>query len=181
MRRPARARAASGPTVEILLKSTRWKAQPRAAAIIRKAIAAAAKAASTPPAELAIVLTNDSSIRALNRDWRGLDAPTNVLSFPAGASKAGPRVPGNRTIGNRVLNRTLGDIVIAYQTMAREARDEDKPFAHHLAHLAVHGYLHLLGYDHDNDRDAHKMERLEAKILKRLGVPDPYAGHPPVR
>ena len=167
MRRPARARAASGPIVEILLKSARWKAQPRAAAIIRKAIVAAAKAASTPLAELAIVLTNDSSIRALNRDWRGLDAPTNVLSFPAGASKAGPRV--------------LGDIVIAYQTMAREARDEGKPFAHHLAHLAVHGYLHLLGYDHDNDRDAHKMERLEAKILKRLGVPDPYAGHPPVR
>ncbi len=179
MKRPG-ARAATKPVVEFVVKSARWKAQPRAAAIIRKAIVAAAKTASTPRAELAIVLTNDSSIRALNRDWRGLDAPTNVLSFPAGASKAGPRVPGNRA-PNRTPNRTLGDIVIAYQTMAREARDEDKPFAHHLAHLAVHGYLHLLGYDHDNDRDAHKMERLEAKILKRLGVPDPYAGHPPVR
>jgi probable rRNA maturation factor len=69
----------------------------------------------------------------------------------------------------------IGDIVIAYETTAREAVADGKPFAHHLAHLAVHGYLHLLGYDHETDRDAKTMERLEVDILARLDVPDPYA------
>ena len=69
----------------------------------------------------------------------------------------------------------VGDIVIAYETTAREAVAEGKPFEHHLAHLAVHGFLHLLGYDHDNDRNARTMERLERTILERIGVPDPYA------
>ncbi len=73
----------------------------------------------------------------------------------------------------------IGDIVIAYQTTAREAAAEGKPFSHHLAHLAIHGFLHLLGYDHENDRDAEKMERLERRILGRLAVPDPYAPRPP--
>ena len=100
----------------------------------------------------------------LNREWRGKNTPTNVLSFPA------PR-PGK----NRSAPPYIGDIVIAYQTVAREAVAEGKPFNHHLAHLAVHGFLHLLGYDHENDRDAQTMERLERKILKRLAVPDPYA------
>ena len=130
---------------------------------MRKSISAAAKATSTPRAGLAIVLTDDSAIRALNREWRGLDAPTNVLSFPAKTSCAGAHL--------------LGDIVIAYQTVAREARAEEKPFAHHLAHLAVHGYLHLLGYDHDSHRKAQRMERLEIAILAKLGVPDPYVRH----
>ena len=76
---------------------------------------------------------------------------------------------------SRSASPYIGDIVIAYQTVAREAVAEGKPFNHHLAHLAVHGFLHLLGYDHENDRDAQKMERLERKILKRLAVPDPYA------
>jgi probable rRNA maturation factor len=152
--------------IEIIVQSARWKQQPKAAHIVRKSISAAAIATSTPRAELAIVLTNDSAIRALNRDWCGLDAPTNVLSFPAAKkilSLAGPPL--------------LGDVVIAYQTVAREARDEAKPFAHHLAHLVVHGYLHLVGCDHDNDRKARRMERLEVAILAKLGVPDPYARH----
>src|SRR5204862_1172290 len=99
----------------------------------------------------------------LNRDWRGKNAPTNVLSFPAAPGKA------------RSASPYIGDIVIAYQTVAREAAAEGKRFNHHLAHLAIHGFLHLLGYDHGNDRDAQKMERLECNILKRLAVPDPYA------
>ncbi len=164
MRRAAGGRARSAPSIDIVIQSGWWKRRPKAAQIVRKSIAAAAKAASTREAELAIVLTDDSAIRALNRTWRGLDAPTNVLSFPANNPRPGPRV--------------LGDIVIAYQTMAREARDEGKPFEHHLAHLAVHGYLHLLGYDHENDRDARRMERFEVDILNRLGVPDPYAARP---
>jgi probable rRNA maturation factor len=129
---------------------------------------AAAKAVSTPPAELAIVLGDDSGIQALNREWRGKNAPTNVLSFPAAH-------PGVRLGKTRPASPYLGDIVIAYQTVAREAAAEGKPFNHHLAHLSVHGFLHLLGYDHENDRDAQTMERLERSILKRLAVPDPYA------
>jgi probable rRNA maturation factor len=117
------------------------------------------------------VLSNDSGIQALNRDWRGKDRPTNVLSFPAA-----PALPAHKSRGKSAVPPPyIGDIVIAYQTTAREAVAEGKPFDHHLAHLAVHGFLHLLGYDHENDRDAEIMERLERRILKRLAVPDPYA------
>jgi probable rRNA maturation factor len=151
------------PLIDVIVQSPRWKIQPRAATVVRKAIAAAAKAVSTPHAELAILLADDSAIRALNREWRKLDAPTNVLSFPAKVARASHDLP-----------RHLGDIVIAYETTAREAATQRKPFGHHLVHLAVHGYLHLLGYDHATDREAKKMERLEVDILARLGVSDPY-------
>ena len=155
--------------IDVIVRSARWRKRPTAKTIVKKAVLAAAEAVSTPRAELAIVLSDDSAIRALNRDWRGKNAPTNVLSFPAadGRAKARPASP------------YIGDIVIAYQTIAREAVAEGKPFNHHLAHLAVHGFLHLLGYDHENDRDAQKMERLERKILERLAVPDPYAAATP--
>jgi probable rRNA maturation factor len=113
--------------------------------------------------ELAIVLTDDAAVRILNRAWRHQDMPTNVLSFPADARRVSP--------GKSAL---LGDIVIAYQTTEREARTQGKPFAHHLAHLAVHGFLHLLGYDHGADDEANAMEQLEAAILARLGVSNPY-------
>jgi probable rRNA maturation factor len=152
--------------VDVVVSSARWKRRPTAKAIVKKAISAAAKAVSTPPAELAIVLANDSSVQALNRKWRGKNAATNVLSFPAlGPGKGRPASP------------YIGDIVIAYETTEREAIAEDKPFGHHLAHLAIHGFLHLLGYDHENQRDADKMERLERRILAHLSVPDPYALH----
>jgi probable rRNA maturation factor len=147
-----------------MVRSARWKMRPRSTAVVRKAVAAAARAVSTPPAELAIVLTDDSAIRALNRDWRGHDSPTNVLSFPSLEAGRGTAAA-----------RHLGDIVIAYQSTAREAVAERKPFGHHLAHLAVHGFLHLVGFDHENDREARKMEQLEVEILARLAVPDPYA------
>ena len=162
--------------LEIAVRSARWRKRRGAQSVVRKAVLAAAKAASKAPAELAIVLSNDSAIQALNRDWRGKNAPTNVLSFPAAPSqqvkKAGPRQTGGKSRGPSPY---IGDIVIAYQTTAREAVAEGKPFDHHLAHLAVHGFLHLLGYDHENDRDAEKMESLERRILGRLAVPDPYA------
>jgi probable rRNA maturation factor len=166
MTKPAGGRK-SAPLVEVIVASPQWRRHPRAAAIVRKAVHAAAKSgtkvASTPHAELAILLTDDSTIRALNHDWRKLDAPTNVLSFPANVVRADRRFP-----------RHLGDIAIAYETTAREATAEGKRFDHHLVHLAVHGYLHLLGHDHATDRDAKKMERLEVDILARLDVPDPY-------
>ena len=107
------------------------------------------------------MLTDDSAVRALNREWRGEDAPTNVLSFPAGGPGGG-------------APRMLGDIVIAYETAAREAEIEGKPLMHHVAHLAVHGFLHLVGYDHAASADADVMEGLEVAILARLDVPDPY-------
>jgi probable rRNA maturation factor len=151
--------------IDVSIRSARWQKQPQAAAIVRRAIVTAARAASTPLAELAIVLTHDSAMRVLNRTWRGKDAPTNVLSFPSERSRDnGPE--------------HLGDIVIAFETVVREAKAEGKPFRHHLAHLAVHGYLHLLGHDHESDRDARKMERLERNILARLAIPDPYAAQP---
>ena len=137
-----------GLQIDVLIQSPKWKAEPRAAAIVRKAIRTAAIAASTPRAELAIVLTNDSAIHALNRDWRGQDKPTNVLSFPAAPPRGRKRAPAG----------SLGDIVIAYETTAREASRRASRFKHHLAHLAVHGFLHLAGYDHENDRDAKRMD-----------------------
>ena len=146
--------------IDVLVESKLWKNAKNAEPVIRRAIAEAAATLSTPAAELAIVLTDDSAIRLLNRTWRGVDAATNVLSFPTG-----------RTGGNRLL---IGDIVLAYETVAAEALAEGKPFAHHLAHLAVHGFLHLLGYDHERKKDADAMERLERDILQRLAIPDPY-------
>src|SRR5207248_6942435 len=113
--------------------------------------------------ELAVVLTDDAGIRALNRAWRGLDKPTNVLSFPAMSLPDRSQGP-----------RTLGDIAIAYETARHEADAENKPFKHHLSHLAIHGFLHLIGYDHETDDEAELMEGLERQILAGLGIPDPY-------
>jgi probable rRNA maturation factor len=168
---PARTAAAGvGIQAEILVRSARWRRQPRATGMVKSAILAAAKAASTGRVELAIVLSHDSAIQALNRDWRGKNAPTNVLSFPSAPAR--PRRKGGK---GPSPSPYIGDIVIAYETTAREAAAEGKPFSHHLAHLAVHGFLHLLGYDHENDRDAEAMERLERRILRRMAIPDPYA------
>lgn len=164
----------------MIVRSARWHRRPTAKTIIKSAVLAAAKAVSTPRAELAIVLSDDSAVRTLNRQWRGKNAPTNVLSFPAPVRPPplpkGRRGKASRQSGSRgERSPYIGDVVIAYQTTAREAAAEGKLFNHHLAHLAVHGFLHLLGYDHDNDRDAEAMERLERKILVRIGVADPYA------
>ena len=155
LRRPALA-------VDIVVESPLWKAQRGADAMLRRALAAAG-ALVPSDGELAVVLTDDAALRALNRDWRGKDAATNVLSFPAKEARPDRREP-----------RLLGDIVIAYETVAREAAAEGKPFMHHLAHLAVHGFLHLVGYDHEANGDADAMEGLEIAILARLDVPDPY-------
>jgi probable rRNA maturation factor len=155
--------------VDIAVESELWKTEPAAGATVRAAIRAAAASTRALPGahgEVSVVLVDDAAIRKLNRDWRGIDRPTNVLAFPA------PPAPVPRSGGDAAA--LLGDIVIAYETTAGEAVAAGKPFAHHLAHLAVHGFLHLLGYDHNSDSDAGEMERLEAKILARLAVPDPY-------
>ena len=115
----------------------------------------------TGVAELSIVLLDDAEQQALNKEWRGLDKPTNVLSFPQ-IEPFGPVVG------------LLGDIVLARETLEREAGELETPFAHHFTHLVVHGFLHILGYDHLEDAEAAEMEGLETRILATLGVPDPY-------
>ena len=153
-------------SIAVIVESPLWETQPGAEAVIRRALGEAGAILSTSAAELAIVLTDDSAIGALNREWRGVDGPTNVLSFPV-------RQPA--PIAEPAMPNMLGDIVIAFETTTQEARTESKRFEDHLAHLAVHGFLHLLGQDHDNDSDAEAMEGLERSILARLGIPDPYA------
>jgi probable rRNA maturation factor len=156
------------PATEVLVVAECWQSEPDAEAVIHRAIEAAAEFtdADVGDAELAVMLTDDAGIRTLNGNWRGIDKPTNVLSFPA----LQPTVTG----GGDDAPRMLGDIAIAYETTRKEADDEHKPFDHHLSHLAVHGFLHLIGYDHENDDDAEAMESLEREILAQLGIPDPY-------
>jgi probable rRNA maturation factor len=157
------------PLTEVLVVADNWHAEPGAEAVIQRAIATAAELvdANVGEAELAVMLTDDSGIRTLNSNWRGIDKPTNVLSFPA-LQPTGTGSPDDAP-------RMLGDIAIAFETTRREADDEQKPFDHHLSHLAVHGFLHLIGYDHEKDDDAVAMETLEQEILAQLGIPDPYA------
>ena len=159
----------TAPISEVLVVAECWQIEPDAETIIQRAIAAAAElvAADVGETELAVMLTDDDGIRTLNRNWRGIDKPTNVLSFPA-LQPTGPRGPGDAP-------RMLGDIAIAYETTRREADEQQKPFDHHLSHLAVHGFLHLVGYDHEKDQEAETMEELEREILSQLGIPDPYA------
>jgi probable rRNA maturation factor len=148
------------PSIDIQTPSPLWDAEPAAAQTVRAAIDAAA-ALVPAEGEISVLLTDDAGVRDLNRTWRGLDQPTNVLSFPAARPSAA----------------LLGDIAIAYETLAREAAADGKPFLHHLAHLVVHGFLHLLGYDHQTDSQADAMEGLECAALARLDIADPYIAH----
>jgi probable rRNA maturation factor len=158
------------PITEVLVVADSWQSEPDADAVIQRAVAIAAEMADadTADAELAVMLTDDAGIRTLNSNWRGIDKPTNVLSFPA-------LPPPTPLAGTDDIPRMLGDIAIAYETARREADDEQKPFDHHLSHLTVHGFLHLVGYDHETDDEAEAMEALEIEILAQLGIPDPYA------
>jgi probable rRNA maturation factor len=132
--------------------------------IIAAAIFAANAVAGPVRGTVAVLVDGDERLQALNSQWRGIDKPTNVLSFAA------PDRPG--------AGVHLGDIAISHETAAREAEAEHKPLPDHLAHLSTHGFLHLLGYDHESDGDAETMERLERTILARVGVPDPYVARP---
>jgi probable rRNA maturation factor len=160
----AEARAGQTPLLDVLVASTLWHNVPELEVTLRRAIAAAAGvlASRASARELAIVLTDNAEICALNLRYRGRNCPTNVLAFGAAPVGRGGAAPG------------LGDIVIAFETAAAEASAETKPLAHHVAHLGVHGFLHLMGYDHHSDDAAEVMERLERKILARLGIPNPY-------
>ena len=127
----------------------------------------AASAGGGRAAEIGIALADDAEAARLNARYRGLDRPTDVLSFASGEEPRGTRRPGDPPV-------MLGDIVVAYETSARDAARANKPLAGHLQHLVVHGLLHLLGYDHETEDDARRMEAMEVEILRRLGVADPY-------
>ncbi|MEO0542294.1 MAG: rRNA maturation RNase YbeY [Pseudomonadota bacterium] len=113
--------------------------------------------------ELSVLLTHDAVVRHLNAQWRDKDKPTNVLSFPA--------VPGGK---RGVLPPLLGDIVLAFETIEREAQISQRSVNDHVSHLIIHGFLHLLGYDHESDTDAQEMETTETVILAQIGIDDPY-------
>jgi probable rRNA maturation factor len=153
------------PLIDVIVEEGAWGAAAEIAVRAALTETAIAIGADFEDRTLAVLLTDDAAIRKLNAQWRGVDKPTNVLSFaPAANQQAG-------------VVKSLGDIAIAYETAAREAQGEGKSFTDHLAHLAVHGFLHLLGYDHESDTAAAQMEQLERVILARLGVPDPYSTH----
>ena len=161
----SRATDAPGIAIDLSITCAAWKrALPSAASVARRAAQAALAQSGKRfgAAELSLVLADDATVRALNAHWRGKDAPTNVLAF------ASDEPPAR---GKPVL---LGDVVLAYQTVAREAKAQHKRLADHLRHLVIHGVLHLLGYDHIKAAPAKRMEALETQILASLGVADPY-------
>lgn len=152
------ARAAKALIIDVAMPCPAWRRRIRGViGLARETVAAVLTDAGVADAEVSLVLGDDAVMRTLNRRWRRKDAPTNVLSFPTGE------------------RRMLGDVVLAFETVVREAKEQGKPPAHHLRHLIVHGVLHLLGYDHERERDAARMENRERRILRRLDVPDPYS------
>jgi probable rRNA maturation factor len=147
------------PGIVLLVEDSRWtKMRGLQPALKRAATAALAQSGLKGKSALTLLLASDKKLHQLNRDFRGKDKATNVLSFPAAANEDGYR----------------GDIAIAYGVTAREAKDAGKAFKDHATHLVVHGVLHLAGYDHEKTRDAKIMEPLEVKILSKLGIADPY-------
>ncbi len=135
-------------------------------AAVERMLAGAPELADVLPASAAVALSSNAAVRELNAAYRGKDTPTNVLSFPAP-----PLPPGVTAEGPR----ELGDVVLALETLVDEAKAAGIPPAHHFQHLLVHGILHLIGYDHEADAEAERMEALETALLARLGIPDPYA------
>jgi probable rRNA maturation factor len=152
-------------TVDIEIEDEAWtQAEPDTEALVWRAAQAVLDAHQDIEGHgIVILLADDDSVRALNRDFRQKDHATNVLSFPS------PQNPEANPEGQ------IGDIVLAFGVCQREAAEQGKPLAHHLQHLVAHGVLHLLGYDHESDDEAQAMEAFEREILAGLDVPDPYA------
>lgn len=156
-----------GLQIDILVEADGWPLESRLESLARRAVdAVLADLAITAAgsSEVSLVFSDDAQIRILNAQWRGQDKPTNVLSFPAYPYERGAALPP-----------MLGDIILARETVEREAQLEHKPFDHHLSHLLVHGMLHLLGYDHEDEEEAEEMESAERRMLVALAIPDPYA------
>ncbi len=150
--------------LDVMVEADGWGQLGDVEALALEAVEAAFAAsplAPREPVEISLLLADDAAVRELNREWRGQDKPTNVLSFPSPAMD----VPGVRP---------LGDLALAYETVAREAEAEEKTLLDHLRHLVIHGCLHLLGHDHDSPERAEAMEAVEIDALARLGVANPY-------
>jgi probable rRNA maturation factor len=147
--------------LDISIDDKDWTVVPNLRKIARNAIAAALPDNNI---SLSLLFTSDAKILEINRQWRGKATATNVLSFPVSAETP---VPAGEP-------RPLGDIVLAFGTVSREAEEQKKPIAHHVTHLIVHGLLHLLGYDHEDDGEAEAMEAREIAILAGLGMENPY-------
>jgi len=152
-------------TFDLSIDGGEWGDEAALTAVVQRALVAAALHITDDlpqDAEVSFLFADDAAVQILNRDWRGRDKPTNVLSFAANEG-GGPVTP------------LLGDIAIAQQTVAREAVEQSKSFEDHLTHMVVHGLLHLIGHDHENDTEAEEMEALERQILTDLSIADPYA------
>ena len=161
-------------TTDTILEDDRWD-EAGLSALAERAVAATMAHLGLAPGdwEVAVLGCNDARITELNGEFREKAGPTNVLSWPSEerAADAPGTAPDLPESGG---DPELGDIAIAYETCVAEADEAGRPFAHHVTHLIVHGTLHLLGYDHIDDRDAALMERIEVEILATLGIPDPY-------
>ncbi|TYC51859.1 rRNA maturation RNase YbeY [Rhodobacterales bacterium] len=158
-----------GLHIDVSVEAGDWLAEEQLTELADKAIAAALSAVEldvVPGSEVSLLFTDDESIRVLNHKWRDKDKATNVLSFPGSTPQ------------EDVYGPLLGDIVFAYETVRREARELGIEFSDHLTHLTVHGLLHLFDYDHQDDDEAELMESLERTILASIGIDDPYSDRP---
>ena len=153
-------------SLDFSVPSPLWRGLPRHKALARETIAvcvAESEVVARDGAEVSLRLTDDAELRTLNARWRAIDKPTNVLSFPS-------------TTPDRIAAApTLGDIALAFETLGREADEAGIPLKDRYRHLVAHGFLHLIGYDHQTDEEAERMEALEKRVLARFGVEDPYA------
>ncbi len=150
--------------IDILISAPAWESFDDLEAVTRHCVNASLAATGSelaPGCELSVNFCDDAEIHELNAQWRGKNKPTNVLSFP--------------TPGELAARPLLGDIVIAYETVAREAEEQAKTLREHTAHMIIHGFLHLIGYDHETSAEAEEMEALERRIAAHLGLRDPYA------
>jgi probable rRNA maturation factor len=158
----SRKRVPKARAVHLLVEEPRWREEAVVLRLVRRAVRLTLAACLEGNGQsVTILLSNNAKLRALNRHFRNKDKPTNVLSFESADDPA-----------------SLGDIALGFGTVASEARAQRKSLAEHAAHLAMHGTLHLLGYDHEKSSDAERMETLETELLARLGIADPYAPRP---
>lgn len=156
--------------IELVIEDDRWL-DADLAALTHRAAGVVAEWLEIDDLRIVVMGCDDARIAALNAEFRGRAVPTNVLSWPT--QDFAPRDPG--ATPEAPPSPELGDIAISYDTCLREAEAQSKPFPHHVVHLLVHAVLHLAGYDHINDADAHAMEHAEREILNMMDIPDPYS------